>query len=671
MENKRRRRILWLTILGVLLVHGLAIVLTYDGMSYVKDEGYYFTASRANFGWYEELVSQTLKGDPLAAFSKASIDRHWAPNAEHPPFCKTIEGLSRLIFHDTLNLLNFGASHRFATWLFTAPMLVALMLLISEWAGLAVAVGTVLLLFTMPNVFYHFHLSTFDAPVTAMWIITVFAFRKGLDSPRWAWATGVLLGVGLATKNNAYFLPFLFAILYLYTDYGRRLWRSLLGLPAFLRGLHWRHWLYLAIALLLPVLGAALGWREWLWSALVLDLLLINGYLAYHLLRRTVTIPKHIAPILPAIFTAPFVFGLLWPWIWYDHWTRLHDYLMRHLHPPAWETYYLHKVLTDPPPWDWHYPFVMSAFTLPITVLVLGLLGLVLLFAKGRTGAILHELLAKARGRLPQTPAPLLANARPADSVVTPEFDLWLIFWNILLPFLIIANPQTPKYGGTKHYMAAMPFIALSTMLLLRWTIDTLWPRLKERACTRGAVILLGAGLAALPGVFGIVHVHPHCLSYYNELMGGSIAAPEVGVQRMFWASATESTLNYVNAVVPKNGAVFFNNTPWDSIDAYKRDGYLRADIRQTWNPQEADYAVMSHWRYYSDGIYQVREQFRSRYAEYATTIDGLPLVEVFKNEFRARQLAEAKAQSPAELVPEKYRALIQSAKQRAQNPYE
>lgn len=670
MEQKRRL-VLWLVILGVVLLHGLVIVATYDGMSYVKDEGYYFTASRANFGWYELLATSTLKGEPLTAFSKSAIDRHWAPNAEHPPFCKTIEGLSRLLFHDTLNVLNFGSSHRFATWLFTAPMLVVLMLLISEWAGLAVAAGTVLVLFSLPNVFYHFHLSTFDAPVTAMWIITVFAFRKGLDQPRWAWATGVLLGVGLATKNNAYFLPFLFAILYLYTDYRRRLWLSLRALPAFLRGLHGRHWLYLGLALALPLLGLLLGWRDWLWSALIADLLLINLYLGYHLLRRKVTIPSHIAPILPAIFTAPLVFVLLWPWIWYDHWTRLGDYFQRHLHPPAWETYYLHKVLTDPPPWDWHYPFVMSTFTLPITVLVLGLLSLGLLFAYGRSGRLVADLWAKAQGRTPLAHTPLLASARPAGSVVTPEFDLWLILWNILLPFLIIANPQTPKYGGTKHYMAAMPFIALAVMLLLRWIADQLWPRLKEHAAKRGALLLAGAGLVALPGIFGIVHVHPHCLSYYNEVMGGTIAAPEVGVQRMFWASATESALSHINDVVPKNGAVFFNNTPWDSIDAYKRDGYLRADIRQTWNPQEADYAVMSHWRFYSDGIYQVREQFRARYAEYATTIDGLPLVEVFRNEVRARQLAEASGQSPADLIPTKYRALYQTAKQREANPFE
>ena len=76
-------------------------------------------------------------------------------------------------------------------------------------------------------------------------------------------------------------------------------------------------------------------------------------------------LPRHLAPIFPPLLTAPAVFIGLWPWLWREPWPHLADYLNRHLHPPAWETYYLHQLLTDPPPWPWHYPFVMSAFTLP------------------------------------------------------------------------------------------------------------------------------------------------------------------------------------------------------------------------------------------------------------------------------------------------------------------
>ncbi len=622
-------------LLTVLAAHFVWIAATWDGMGYTKDEGYYFAASRDNYGWVKTWVSSTLKGNPLTAFRQPVVDRHWRNNHEHPPFCKTMQGLNHQIWYDWLGWFNYGNSHRMSTWVFTAVMVLFMVLLVTEWLGLPYALFAVLLLFTLPRVFFHTHLNTFDMPVVAVWFITIYAFRRGMESHRWAWLTGVLLGVGLATKNNAYFLPVVFAILYLVSTYRKDFFRSLASIPLSLKSA--RKWkLLLGFGLIAAPPLALLGGLGVFKTVVLLDLLLINLLLAFHCLRPHPTLPRHIAPILPPLFTAPLVFFMLWPWIWYDTAPRLANYFNRHLNPPAWETYYLHDIVVNPPPFAWHYPLVMSGFTIPAGALFLMLAGLAVLLFHGYFAAPLRCLWTRIRGLEWTQPEALLTRhpSRNAHPVVDSRFDQWLIVVNIALPILIIMNPKTPIYGGTKHWMTAMPYLCIAAAIALRGMVARLSPLLPGlRQKWAGVAVGLVLGLAAVvPGLAGIAHTHPHTLSYYNELMGGSIAAPEVGMQRTFWAASSRAVLPYLNEEVPHNGRIWWNNTPHDSFNAYKKDGFLRADIRRANRIENADFAVMNHWKFYTDGIYLLRQAFGARYAEHWTDIDGMPLTEVFRN---------------------------------------
>ena len=59
----------------------------------------------------------------------------------------------------------------------------------------------------MPRHFFHAHLSCFDMPVAAMWLLVVYLFWRAEEDLRFAPWTGVAFGLALATKHNAFFLP--------------------------------------------------------------------------------------------------------------------------------------------------------------------------------------------------------------------------------------------------------------------------------------------------------------------------------------------------------------------------------------------------------------------------------------------------------------------------------
>ncbi len=633
-KDKPKRLLLLIVALLLLAGHFTWIASTWQGMGYTKDEGYYFSASKDNFGWYRNFAASIVDGEPLRAFEPRVIDRYWRNNHEHPPFCKAVQGFHHMIWYEKLGWLNFGNSHRMATWSFSALLVVFMLLLATEWMSLGWAIFSLMLLFTLPRVFFHNHLNTFDMPVTAMWFVIAYAFRRSMESVRWGWITGVLLGVGLATKNNAYFLPVLFAIMYLYSDYRKEFFRSLWNAPRSLIRARWYTLLIGAILLFAP-LAAWLIDADSFNTVLLLDLIAVNLLIAYHYLRPNPTIPRHLAPIWPSIFTAPFTFFLLWPWIWHSTWPRLGVYFNRHLHPPAWETYYLHDIIVNPPPFPWHYPFVMSAYTIPAAVLFLILVGFVLLLANGRVADVKHNLWRQMTGREPlKERSPLLTRyeAKTQPAVIDAKWDQLFILVNILLPILIIANPKTPIYGGTKHWMNAAPYYCIAATLALRWIVNTLANGMQLKTNAKTALTVVLAALCLIPGLLGIRNTHPNTLSYYNEIMGGSIAAPEVGVQRTFWAVSTRQTLEYINKHTPENGSLWFNNTPWDSFRAYQTDGFLRQDIRRARNEREADFAVMNHWRYYTDGLYKIRDDYNAKYGAAFSEINGLPLTVVVKN---------------------------------------
>jgi len=174
-------------------------------LGFPRDEGQYFRAGSSYFRWVLLLWDHHAE-----AMKPGTIDAMWSDNHEHPALMKTLFGASEYFFHQKWHLFaDASTAYRFPamcvaglgvwiTYLFGARAF-------SRRAGL-IAAGLFAL---MPRVFFHAHLACFDVPIAVMWIWCVYAYWRSVEqrSVGWFLALGVIYGLMLDTKHNAWFFP--------------------------------------------------------------------------------------------------------------------------------------------------------------------------------------------------------------------------------------------------------------------------------------------------------------------------------------------------------------------------------------------------------------------------------------------------------------------------------
>ena len=415
-------------------------------------------------------------------------------------------------------------------------------------AGLVAAAA----LICMPRVFFHSHLACFDAPVTFMWLLVCYTYLRATRSRAWALASGVAVGLGLATKLNIFFVPF-----------------ALLGVTAYEAWLHRR--------------------RTGAWRAAAGE----RGPLTYAAWTAASMV------VLGVV-----VFFAHWPWLWYDTWAHLKSYYAFHSHHEHYPVDYLGHVYYAPP-FPLHFPFVFAATTIPVATLILGAIGF---------GVTARRALLPLRD--PGAPA-----RRGADAMVLV---------NVMVPLLVIALPNTPIFGGTKHWMPAMPFLAVLAGVGAVRTGEGLW-----RRADAARQAILGAALAVLmlaPAAWATWRSGPYGPAWFNELIGGAPGAAAVRMPRNFWGYATIGALPTLNAQVEPRGQVFWHDATSGSIRAYQRDALLRGDIRHA-----GDWVVpYSSWAVYHDQRDKLPEEtdvWRAYGTEWPVDgvyLDGVQLIGVY-----------------------------------------
>ncbi|MBS1153962.1 MAG: rane protein [Myxococcaceae bacterium] len=183
-----------------------ALLFTEQPVGFSRDESVYFYAAENHARWFQSLLST-----PSAALEDANITAAYDYNHEHPALLKNLFGLSYLVFTEKLGLLRPAAGFRLPAFLFAAlilPLTFALgRRLFGRPAGIFAAVSFLL----VPRQFFNAHLSCFDVPITAMWLLTVYCFFRAQEEKRWWLYTGLAFGAALATKHNALFLPVVIA----------------------------------------------------------------------------------------------------------------------------------------------------------------------------------------------------------------------------------------------------------------------------------------------------------------------------------------------------------------------------------------------------------------------------------------------------------------------------
>lgn len=577
-------------------------------LGFGRDEGQYMRAAERYWGWFEELGRNVSAGRLTASFSASSIDHYWSDNApDHPVVMKTLFGLSWRAFHRcrcpgptrglhpipvpgrhiTLPIFpRESTAFRFPAFLM-AGLLAALVFRFARahapWPAAVASAGFAI---AQPHYFFHASIACFDAPITTMAFAVGFAYWKSLRSARWGILSGVVFGIALGVKHNAWLMPFFLAAHYVWMrrdDFRRR---RLPPVP------------------LAFVSMATLG---------------------------------------------PVVFLLHWPWLWHQPIVRTEAYLRRHLQHEHYNFEYLGRNWNLPPQ-DLDlkllratFPFVSTGVTVPVTTLALAAVGAVVLVRRSRRQPSAVETSAFTDPPAPEQPLATSSTWRCPGADRDPAPSAFLAA-QTLGPLAVLAVPSTPIFGGVKHFMPAMPYLATVAGIGLGAILHRLGGVLAARQVRRpriAAVAFLLTGVAVLPSIVETRRSHPDGLSHYNMLAGGFAGGASMGMNRQFWGYSVLPMLGWVNERPRAHARMYWHDVIGDALAMYKREGRLALSVGDTGFGEPGVAASEmglitweKHWALYEKFIF---DHYRTVQPSFVREREGVPLVIGYERDPRSR----------------------------------
>jgi len=197
----------WLIPVGLFLGTFVLLALTSSDYGLSWDEPAYFRASDLEVQWLADFGSNLFHGRVAESLRNDVVMKAWRSNPNdvpHPPFSRILSGLSKVLFSPFLDKFT---AYRLSSALFFALLVMTLYLWMAEVFDRMTGLFSAFTLLVMPNLFGYAHFAMTDMPLTAMWLLTVFCFWKGLQRWTWSLALGVVWGLALATKFPALLIP--------------------------------------------------------------------------------------------------------------------------------------------------------------------------------------------------------------------------------------------------------------------------------------------------------------------------------------------------------------------------------------------------------------------------------------------------------------------------------
>ncbi|MDA1015542.1 MAG: glycosyltransferase family 39 protein, partial [Planctomycetota bacterium] len=167
-----------------------------------------------------------------------------------------------------------------------------------------------------------------------------------------------------------------------------------------------------------------------------------------------------------------------WPWLWLDPVNHAVEYFAQTTERVQLYVWYFGEKIADRDV-PWHYVPLMFVTTVPIGLQLFGVAGLWCAIRAGMTSAE------------------------------------QLILGSLMLPMIVLSLPGIAVYDGPRLFLVSFPLWAIFVGRGVSISIDFVACRLK-----RGIAIAGVWSIVAMQG-FGLVHMRPCYLSYYNGLVGG------------------------------------------------------------------------------------------------------------------------------------------------------
>ncbi|MBE2252645.1 MAG: glycosyltransferase family 39 protein [Myxococcus sp.] len=619
-EKTLDRRLGW----GLFIVATALLLVTEKPAGFVRDESVYFASAEQHARWFQLLASA-----PSQAFTDAAIAQSFEFNHEHPALMKNAYGLSFLVLHEKLGLLRPAAAFRFPAFLAAALILPLLFSLTRRAFGRPAGLMAAASFLLVPRQFFEAHLSCFDVPMATAWLLVVFCFLEALEKPRWWLYTGLAFGAAMGTKHNAYFIPVvLFPFAFAKALSAGSQHRQRTGSTEALR-------IVQELLVILAATGGLLALTGWILGDRFLSTFqLLSPQLGVALLGmaaavwRTQALAKvdvrtfrAVAPLVAMAVLGPALFYLHWPWLWHHPVDRFAWYLSFHLNHEHYTWFYLGELLRQPP-FPLSYVLVKTAMTVPTSLFLPMVFGVVLVIVRAVTWR---------RGSAPSAGISFSTKTWAAHSPVT--FLELLVLANAATSIIVLSQPSVPHFGGVKHWFPSMPFLALlaagSVLRGVEGLVAWLQPKLPKLEVQR--VFIGVSALLFAPALIASVRVYPYGTSHYSELAGGLPGAAAMGMQRQFWANNVTGVLEWINQNARPGERVYLHECHGGQVRDYQRNGMLRQDLRFVGGPFDADLVAYQYHQEFRETEFQTWQAFGTTKPVTGLYVDETPQIVVYR----------------------------------------
>jgi len=301
---------------------------------------------------------------------------------------------------------------------------------------------------------------------------------------------------------------------------------------------------------------------------------------------------------------APLFAFLLWSIFWENPIGRLleafHTYTTSTTNMPL---LYFGKIVYSGQNVPWHYPLGLLAVTTPILIIIFFLIGL-------------YSLVRWRKLKL--------------------EARIFLFLW-LTIPLSRYLKPHMIIIDDIRHFMEAVyPLSAIAGIGMYRFyltmtiILHSIIPRINKLFISFLYLLFVICYL-----LFQNISYHPYQTSYYNELIGG-IKGAQGKFDVEFWAHPYKQALFYLNSNAPLNSKVTIPMAP--DVAAL----YLRNDLKTQVNKEnlasvdpkiyeKSDYIVVLKRQSFFDW-YGITPYIKNHLPIYSLSLDGVPLVSIYKN---------------------------------------
>ncbi len=297
---------------------------------------------------------------------------------------------------------------------------------------------------------------------------------------------------------------------------------------------------------------------------------------------------KALLPIISSAIIGPLIFILGWPWLWHQTLFRTYAYFADKASRVPIAVFYLAAVFKEHPA-PWHYPLVMTSLTIPFGLLCAMVLGVVLC----------------ARG-------------------VKKSAAKGLLISNALLLLAVASLPFVPKYDGVRLFLPLFPFLAIFCGLAIGW----IWEKMKARGVAVRRLVAVGIIIFFATQAWGLIHIAPFWLSYYNLLAGGLKGGYEKGLEATYWGDSIDrEVFDFLETQEP--GTLAYAPVGLELAYNSKVIGLIGADFEIVDFKEPHRYLVLVNRQGMFD--HRMRKIFQEERPIFVRECDGVPLTLVYE----------------------------------------